>query len=268
MITGTAPPSTDHAAPATFEAAPSTGTRSRRRSPRRCRAARAAGDRRRRLEHLLARRPRARGRSGRRARPPRATDRRRSARRRPSSRAPRARRTGRRTRATATARAAFVTEYAMFVDDGRLPDDEDTFTIRPQPRSAIAGATARISRIGAITCSSHCACHSSSVSSSSGRTALVPALLTSASIRPNRSRHAVSARSPASSAVTSSASGSPRRPPQARARDVGQTPPSAVRPAAPRRPRSRAKRRPPYRSRPMAPVTMQARSRRPRSIRG
>ena len=44
----------------------------------------------------------------------------------------------------------------MFVADGRLPDDEQTLTIRPQPRSAIAGAAARINRIGAITCSSHC----------------------------------------------------------------------------------------------------------------
>ncbi len=80
--------------------------------------------------------------------------------------------------------AALVTEYAALVLDGRLPDEEHTLTIRPQPRSAIAGAAARISRIGAITWSSHCSCHSSSVSSSSGRTALVPALLTSASIRP------------------------------------------------------------------------------------
>ena len=28
----------------------------------------------------------------------------------------------------------------MFVADGRLPDDEQTLTIRPQPRSAISGA--------------------------------------------------------------------------------------------------------------------------------
>src|SRR2546421_6410351 len=47
--------------------------------------------------------------------------------------------------------AALVTEYAMLAPDGRLPDEEDTLTIRPQPRSAIAGAVARISRIGAIT---------------------------------------------------------------------------------------------------------------------
>ena len=107
----------------------------------------------------------------------------------------------------------------MFVDDGRLPDDEHTLTIRPQPRSAIAGAAARISRIGAITWSSHCACHSSSLSSSSERTALVPAPLTSASIRPKCSRHASTACSPASTAVTSSASASPRPPARALPRD-------------------------------------------------
>ena len=39
----------------------------------------------------------------------------------------------------------------MFVPDGRLPEEEETLTIRPQPRSAITGAAARISRIGAIT---------------------------------------------------------------------------------------------------------------------
>src|ERR1700693_1850834 len=58
---------------------------------------------------------------------------------------------------------------------GRLPDDDETLTIRPQPRSAITGASARISRIGPITCSSHCACQSSSVSCSTERTELLPA---------------------------------------------------------------------------------------------
>ena len=75
----------------------------------------------------------------------------------------------------------------MFVPDGRLPEEEHTLTIRPQPRSAMTGAAARIRRIGAITWSSHWACQSSSVSSSSEQTALVPAPLTRASIRPNRS---------------------------------------------------------------------------------
>ena len=46
---------------------------------------------------------------------------------------------------------------------------------RPWP-----GASARISRIGAITCSSHCSCQSASVRSSSARARLVPALFTSA----------------------------------------------------------------------------------------
>ena len=52
----------------------------------------------------------------------------------------------------------------MFVLDGRLPDDEQTLTILPQPRLAISGAAARISRIGPITLSSHWVCQSSSVS--------------------------------------------------------------------------------------------------------
>ena len=55
----------------------------------------------------------------------------------------------------------------MLVFDGRLPDDEQTLTIRPPPRLAISGAAARISRIGPITLSSHWACQSSSVSSCS-----------------------------------------------------------------------------------------------------
>ena len=52
------------------------------------------------------------------------------------------------------------------MSEGRLPDDEHTFTIRPPPRCAIRGAATRISRIGAITCSSHWACQSPSSSSS------------------------------------------------------------------------------------------------------
>ena len=52
--------------------------------------------------------------------------------------------------------------------------------MRPPPASAIAGASARISRMGAITCSSHCSCQSASVRSSSARARLVPALFTSA----------------------------------------------------------------------------------------
>ena len=72
-----------------------------------------------------------------------------------------------------------------------MPDDEVTFTIRPPPASAMAGARARISRIGAITCSSHCSCQSASVSSSSGPGRLVPALLTSAQGGPGRRRAAV-----------------------------------------------------------------------------
>ena len=51
---------------------------------------------------------------------------------------------------------------------GRLPAEEATLTIRPQPRSAMPGANERISRIEASTCSSHWAFQSSSVSSSSG----------------------------------------------------------------------------------------------------
>ena len=75
----------------------------------------------------------------------------------------------------------------MFVFDGRLPDEEQTLTIRPQPRSAITGAAARISRIGAITWSLPLLLPVLVGQLIEGRTALVPALLTSASSRPKRS---------------------------------------------------------------------------------
>ena len=54
---------------------------------------------------------------------------------------------------------------------GRLPEEDETLTTRPHPARTITGIAARISRIGAITWISHCACQSSSVSSSIGRTA-------------------------------------------------------------------------------------------------
>ena len=43
----------------------------------------------------------------------------------------------------------------MFVPEGRFPEEEETLTIRPQPDSAMAGASALMARIGAITWSSH-----------------------------------------------------------------------------------------------------------------
>ena len=51
--------------------------------------------------------------------------------------------------------AAFVTAYATLVSDGRLPAELATLTILPHPRSAIRGAAARMSRMLAMTCSSH-----------------------------------------------------------------------------------------------------------------
>ena len=77
--------------------------------------------------------------------------------------------------------------------------------MRPQPRSAISGMAARMRRIGAMTCSSHIACHSSSAIASIDLTWLIPALLTSTSTASKRSRHAATARSPASGSVMSSA---------------------------------------------------------------
>ena len=64
--------------------------------------------------------------------------------------------------------AALPTAYAALVSDGRLPAEEVTLTTRPQPRSAICGTNARISRIEAITLRSHWSCQSSSLSSPSG----------------------------------------------------------------------------------------------------
>src|ERR1700733_7663807 len=138
-------------------------------------------------------------------------------------------------------------------------------TIRPHPRSAMTGATARIRRIGPITLSSHCACHSSSVRFPTERTALVPAPLTSTSTRPKRSRQASPARSPASTAVTSSTSGSPlpRHARATSARTSERRPTSKTDAPSPASDIATARPMPPD-----APVTMQARSRRPRSILG
>ena len=68
-----------------------------------------------------------------------------------------------------------------------MPDELETLTIRPQPRSPIGGAAARIRRIGAITFSSQAAYQSSSGTSSRSRRRAVPALLTSTSSWPRRS---------------------------------------------------------------------------------
>ena len=61
-----------------------------------------------------------------------------------------------------------VTEYSGLIPDGRLAADEQTLTIRPQPRSAMLGAAARMARNGASTFSSQAACQSSSGTSSMG----------------------------------------------------------------------------------------------------
>ena len=76
--------------------------------------------------------------------------------------------------------------------DGRFPALEETLTIRPQPRSAIAGAAARIARSGAITFSSQAAYQSDSGTSSRSRQRAVPALLTSTSRLPKASSAAAS----------------------------------------------------------------------------
>src|SRR5919205_1828523 len=60
-----------------------------------------------------------------------------------------------------------------------------------------------MSRIGAMTCSSHCSRQSSSVSTSSGRIVEVPALLTSTSTPPICSAQVATMRSGASASVTS-----------------------------------------------------------------
>src|SRR3954451_12501762 len=109
--------------------------------------------------------------------------------------------------------AALATEYSGVPVVGRLPALEQTFTTLPQPRSAMAGSAARIARMGAITLSSQAAFHSSSVTSSSERRLAVPALFASTSRRPNRSEASATMRSPASGSVMSKAS--PCAPPPA-----------------------------------------------------
>ncbi len=113
------------------------------------------------------------------------------------------RRRCRRTRARARPARPWSRSRRRWSATAACPPTRSTLTIRPQPRSAIAGAKARMSRIEAITCSSHWACQSSSVSSSSERAKLVPALLTrmsgarrrAASSDPLRPRRAPSRRS-------------------------------------------------------------------------
>ena len=90
--------------------------------------------------------------------------------------------------------------------DGRLPAVDETFTTRPQPRSAMAGMAARIRRIGAITFRSHAACQSSSGTSASFLHFAWPALLTTTSSWPKRSVASATIRSAAPASVTSSAS--------------------------------------------------------------
>ena len=156
----------------------------------------------------------------------------------------------------------------MFVADGRLPDEEHTLTIRPQPRSAMAG------RRGAH--QSHGRHHvelplglplvvGQLVRASGPRSS--PAPLTSASTRPNRSRHASSTRAPASGRgdverhrLTGAAGvGARPRQPRPEPRRAGRPGPRA----APSRASATAVAFP---TPPDAPVTMQARSRRPRSM--
>ena len=83
--------------------------------------------------------------------------------------------------------------------DGRLPDEEATLTIRPQPLPAISGAAARISRIGAAHVELPLALPVvvGQLVERLDRSE-VPALLTSTSMPPSRSAQAATMRSPAS----------------------------------------------------------------------
>src|SRR6478736_3921056 len=210
MITGTEPPSTLHAAPATYEA----------RSEHRKTIASA-------ISETSASRP---------------------------------------NRRDSESSAAFATEYSGIWPLGRLAALEQTFTTRPQPRSAIAGMAARIARIGAITLSSHAASQSSSGTSWSARLLAVPSLLTSTSRPPNGSDAAATMRSPASGSVTSSTSTS-AGPPAAKHRPSASSSRSAERPTSTTRapsPQSRCAAASPMPR--LAPVTTHALPSSPRSI--
>src|SRR4051794_2764980 len=165
--------------------------------------------------------------------------------------------------------AAFVTEYAgSRLPEGRRAAEEARLTILPPPACAMSGAAARMRRIDAITCSSHSSCQTASSVSSNVVVWATPALLTSAQGSPNASRHAATARSPASASVTSSARAI-ARPPTAThsaaasasapsSRPISTAPaPSAHRPRAVARPMPR-----------LAPETMHALPSSPRSITG
>ena len=204
----TAPPSTDHAAPVTMLARALEHRNTTTSAISSGSAKRPERDLRRlRLERLLARDALRAAPSGRRAR------------RRPSTaalptgrgrdrvdeHAARARRR-RRTRARATAARPSSPSRRRSSATAACPTSEQTLTIRPQPRSAIRGAAARISRIGAITWSSHWP-----LPVLVGqlverlRAKLVPALLTSTSTPPSCSAHVATIRSAASGSVTSAA---------------------------------------------------------------
>ena len=99
------------------------------------------------------------------------------------------------------------------MSDGRLPDEEPTFTTLPHPRSAMPGRGARISRIEAITCSSHCSCHSSSVELlERPRTARAGVVDEHVDGPPKRSSHAPRSPPAAPGSVTSAASAAARPP--------------------------------------------------------
>ena len=182
---------------------------------------------------------------------------------------PRAANRCRRTRATATARRPWSPSTPCSSTTAASPTTRHTLTIRPQPRRAIAGAAARISRIGRhhvqlplrlpllvgqLLDRAHRAGAGAVDQRVDPPEPLEARLAAPARRRPRRSRRAPAAppRPPASShARATSASTSERRP------SSSTDAPSPASDTAVARPMP-----------PEAPVTMQARSRRPRSILG
>ena len=126
---------------------------------------------------------------------------------RPHSRSRRFRRPRRPLRASARSRRAWTRRTQRCSGTPMSPATEATVTMRPSPRSIMPPTTARVQRNAPVAFTSRCARQSSSVVRAAARSEATPALLTSTSTRPRRSKNV----STICSSVTSSRRGRPLR---------------------------------------------------------
>src|SRR5215211_5155689 len=100
--------------------------------------------------------------------------------------------------------ANFDAAYALVNSPPARPAVEEIVTTRQERWARITGSAARVTLIGPKKVVSICARNSSGLSSSKNPALKLPALLTSTSIRPNRSTAAATAASASVGSVTSS----------------------------------------------------------------